>query len=159
MTKTELFKISEIELTYKNKVKASQRVKITSSRHAYALFRQNWNDLTIDLYEEFKILLLDRGNHCIGIVPISKGGVSGTYVDPKLIFTCALKANSSAIILGHNHPSGNLTPSKADKSLTTKLINGGRFLDIQILDHLIITDESYLSFADKNFTDIPHLSL
>lgn len=159
MTKKIYNQISEIELTYTRKVKASERPKITSSQDAYALFRENWNDLTINLCEEFKILLLDRNNHCMGIVPISKGGVSGTYVDPKLVFATALKARACGIILGHNHPSGNKTPSEADKCLTSKLVKGGKYLDITILDHLIITDEGYLSFANKNFIGVPHLSL
>lgn len=148
MTKIDLFKISEIELTYKRKVKANDRPKVSCSQDAYKLFRENWDDLTINLMEEFKILLLDRNNHCMGIVPISKGGVSGTVVDPKLVFSSALKARACSMILGHNHPSGNTTPSQADKSLTEKLVKGGKFLDLSVLDHIIVTDENYSSFAD-----------
>ncbi len=149
---TEKFKtnISEISLTYKRKVKADDRPKVSCSSNAYKLFRENWDNLTINLMEEFKILLLDRNNSCMGIVPISKGGVSGTVVDAKLIFASALKARSCGIILGHNHPSGNLMPSEADKTLTRKLIVAGKYLDIRILDHIIITDEDYFSFADKD---------
>tara|TARA_R110002111_G_scaffold121290_3_gene184988 strand:- start:180 stop:638 length:459 start_codon:yes stop_codon:yes gene_type:complete len=150
MTKIDLFKISEIELTYKRKVKASERPKIICSQDAHKIFRQNWDDLTIDLFEEFKILLLDRNNHCMGIVPISRGGVSATIVDPKLIFSSALKARACSLVLGHNHPSGNTTPSEVDKNLTKKLVEAGKLLDLSILDHIIITDESYVSFADMN---------
>src|SRR5690606_14404668 len=120
------------------------------SQDAYALFRENWNDLTINLMEEFKILLLDRNNHCMGIVPISKGGVSGTIVDPKLVFSSALKARACSMILEHNHPSGNTKHSQADKNLTAKLVEGGKYLDLTILDYIIVTDENYLSFADLN---------
>ena len=148
MTKIDLFKISEIELTYKRKVKAGDRPKISCSQDAYKLFRENWNDLTINLQEEFKMLLLDRNNHCMGVVPLSKGGVSGTVIDAKLVFASALKACACAIILGHNHPSGNTKPSEVDKRLTEKLAQGGNYLDLKILDHIIVTDETYSSFAD-----------
>lgn len=148
MTKDILNQISEIKLTYTRKVKADDRPQVKSSQDAYQLFRENWDDLTINLFEEFKIMLLDRNNRCMGIVPISKGGVSGTIVDPKLVFAAALKARACSIILGHNHPSGNKTPSQADKVLTQKLVNGGKLLDLSILDHIIVTEEAYTSFAD-----------
>ena len=94
-------------------------------------------------------MLLNRANKVLGIYPVSKGGVSGTLVDPKLIFSVALKCNASSIILAHNHPSGNLFPSENDKELTQKLKSAGNFLDIKVLDHLIITPEGYFSFADE----------
>lgn len=142
--------ISEISLNYKRKVKASERPKVSCSKNAEKLFRENWNDLTINLFEEFKILLLDRNNSCMGIVPISQGGVSVTLVDAKLVFASALKARACAIILGHNHPSGNLKPSQADVLLTKRLVKGAHYLDLKILDHLILTDSTYTSFADDN---------
>lgn len=151
MTKTNLNKISEIGLTYSRKVKASDRPKVRCSRDAYNLFRQNWDDLTINLYEEFKVLLLDRDGRCMGIACISKGGVSGTMVDPKLVFATALKARACAIILAHNHPSGNKTPSLSDKRMTQKLIRGAEYLDIAIHDHIIVTDEGYLSFSERKY--------
>ncbi|GFZ79644.1 DNA repair protein [Aquaticitalea lipolytica] len=149
---TEKFKtnISEISLNYKRKVKASERPKVSCSKDAEKLFRENWNDLTINLFEEFKILLLDRNNSCMGIVPISQGGVSGTLVDAKLVFASALKARACSIILGHNHPSGNLKPSASDISLTERLVKGANYLDLKILDHIILTDVNYTSFADDN---------
>lgn len=148
---TEKFKtnISEISLNYKRKVKASERPRVSCSKDAEKLFRENWNDLTINLYEEFKILLLDRNNSCMGIVPISQGGVSGTLVDAKLVFASALKARACAIILGHNHPSGNTKPSQSDISLTKRFVKGASYLDLKILDHLILTEDSYHSFADE----------
>jgi DNA repair protein RadC len=82
-------------------------------------------------------------------VQISSGGVAGTVADPKMIFKHALEQLASSIILIHNHPSGNLTPSQADKDLTRKLKEAGRMLDLPILDHLIFTDKSYFSFADE----------
>lgn len=142
--------ISEISLNYKRKVKASERPKVYCSRDAEKLFRENWSDLTINLFEEFKILLLDRNNSCMGIMLISRGGVSGTLVDAKLVFASALKTRSCAIILGHNHPSGNVKPSQADISLTNKLVKGADYLDLKILDHIILSDVNYTSFADDN---------
>jgi DNA repair protein RadC len=94
-------------------------------------------------------LLLNRANHVIGWFNVSMGGVASTVVDPKVIFSVALKCNTSGIILSHNHPSGNLNPSNADLELTKKLKNGGQILEIQILDHIILTTESYFSFADE----------
>lgn len=155
MTKNTLNQISEIKLTYTRRVKASERPKVSSSEEAYKLFRANWDDMTINLCEEFKILLLDTNGQCMGIVPISKGGVSGTVADSKLIFASALKARSTSIILGHNHPSTSLKPSRADKDLTEKLVAGGCFLGIPILDHIILSDEGYFSFADDNLIHYP----
>jgi DNA repair protein RadC len=144
-----LFEVSEIQLSYKSKVKASLRPKISSSRDAENILRQYWNDDLLELQEEFKIILLNRYNKVIGIFTVSQGGIAGTVADPKLIFGCALKAAASGIILAHNHPSGALQPSHGDIDLTKKLKDGGRLLDIQVLDHIIITSESYYSFADE----------
>jgi len=102
-------------------------------------FRQgHWNDDLLELQEEFKILLLNRFNKVIGIFAVSLGGIAGTVADPKLIFGCSLKAAASGIILAHNHPSGSLQPSQADMDLTKKLRDGGKLLDIQVLDHIIV---------------------
>jgi len=144
-----LFEVSEIQLSYKSKVKASLRPKISSSQEAEAVIRKYWNDDTIELHEQFKILLLNRAHRIIGIYLVSTGGMAGTVADPKLIFACALKAAAHGIILTHNHPSGNCTPSQADIDLTKKLKAAGRLLDIQVLDHILITSESYYSFADE----------
>lgn len=150
MTKRIPNQISEIKLTYMRRVKADERPKVSSSQDAYNLFRENWDELSINLCEEFKILLLDRNNACMGIVPISKGGVSGTSVDAKLIFSSALKARACGIILGHNHPSGNTKPSPADRHLTNNLSKAGYYLSLPILDHIIVAEEDFLSFADNN---------
>ena len=100
-------------------------------------------------HEEFWIILLNRANQVMKCERISSGGVSGTVADPKMIFKVALENLSSAIILAHNHPSGNLTPSQADKDLTKKLKQAGSYLDVPVLDHVIFTDNGYLSFADE----------
>lgn len=103
----------------------------------------------MEIREEFNILLLNRANHVLGWFNVSIGGVASTVVDPKVIFSVALKCNASGIILSHNHPSGNLNPSDADLNLTKKLNSGGKLLEINILDHLILTTDRYYSFADE----------
>jgi DNA repair protein RadC len=143
----EELKIAEIKVSYS----AGKREKtaITNSDSAYRLLLSCWDKSLIELQEEFKVLLLNRSNRVLGIYPLSKGGVSGTFVDPKLVFGVALKCNASGIILAHNHPSSNLSPSENDKALTKKLISAGKFLDIKVLDHLILTNEGYFSFVDE----------
>ena len=142
--------VSEIKLVYKSKTKAIERPQITSSRDAYWTMESNWSD-QIGLLEEFNVLLLDRSNRAMAICPISKGGVSGTVVDLKIVFAAALKGRASSIILAHNHPSGNLKPSQADIELTRKFKKAGEILDISVLDHLILSpDGDYYSFADEN---------
>ena len=141
--------VSEIEISYRPTFKASERPKISSSKDAYLVLREQWNQEIIEYVEEFKMLLLNRANRVLGIITISKGGVAGTVCDPKIIFAAALTCNASSSILAHNHPSGNLQPSQADKQLTKKLQEGGRLLDIAVPDHIILTAESYYSFADE----------
>ena len=148
MRQIKLFKVSEIELHYKSNIQPSERPKIKSSSDAYQVFLEMWSD-KIEFVEEFNLLLLNRANHVIGFVNLSKGGVSGTVVDAKLVFATALKANASGIIIGHNHPSGNTKASKADLALTQKLKKGAAFLDLNLLDHLIITPHTYTSLADE----------
>ena len=145
-----LFSVTEVELIYRNKVNPKERPKVKSSSTAYAIFMEAWDMNKIELVEQFSILLLDRSNSCIGISNVSQGGISACIVDPKVIFATALKARASSLILAHNHPSGNLTPSKADVSITESLIAGGKLLDLSILDHLIVTPTNYYSFADDS---------
>ncbi|MEI7586131.1 DNA repair protein RadC [Runella sp.] len=122
------------------------RARISSSRDAYEQIQPYLLDLP---HEEFWLLLLNRANEVIKPVQVSQGGVSGTVADPKIIFKFAIECLASAIILVHNHPSGNLKPSEADKELTRRLYNAGKLLEIPVLDHLIFTDGGYLSFADE----------
>ena len=143
------FQVAEISISYSSKIKNSERPKLNSSREVFQVFSETWDPGKIELLEQFKVLLLNRGNRVIGLFEVSSGGVSGAIADPKLIFGTALKACASAIVLAHNHPSGNLKPSQADISLTKKIKEGGRLLDIDVLDHLIITTEGYYSFGDE----------
>lgn len=123
-----------------------EKPKITSSQDAYNCLYSNMEDLN---YEVFKILLLNRNNRVTRIETISTGGVSGTVVDPKVIFKKALDEQASSIILCHNHPSGNLKPSHQDIQVTKKLVQAGKAIEISVLDHLIISDEGYFSFLDE----------
>ncbi|OSZ79030.1 DNA repair protein [Chitinophagaceae bacterium IBVUCB1] len=150
-----LYKISEVELVYRTKVKASERPAISTSGDAYHILMQYWDENKIELLEQFKILLLNRASRVIGISDISTGGVAGTVVDPKIVFSTALKANASSIILAHNHPSGNLQPSKEDNAVTTKMREAGSFLDLRVLDHLIVTKDGYYSYADEGSLCMP----
>jgi DNA repair protein RadC len=149
MSASGLYKIAEIELVYRTKIKASQRPHVRSSREVYQILRQCWDENKIEFVEQFKVLLLNRAGRVLGIFEVSSGGVSGTVADPKLIFSAALKANASSLILAHNHPSGNLTPSQADRALTRKVKEAGKLLEISVLDHIIVTTEGYRSFADE----------
>lgn len=129
----------------------SKRRKISSSKDIASLARIFWNHTTIDLYEEFYAVYLNRSNRVLAIAQISKGGVSGTVADPKIIYGYALTCLASSLILIHNHPSGNLNPSEADRQLTQKLKEAGKFLDTPVLDHIIVTPDfdQYFSFADE----------
>lgn len=130
----------------RRETEASQKIKINSSRDAYEYLAPALSDLN---HEEFWVLLLNRANKVIGKQRIGAGGFTGTVADPRIIFKTALEHSAVALILGHNHPSGNLKPSQEDLNLTKKLCEAGKFLDIQILDHLIIGETGYFSFADE----------
>lgn len=145
--------VSEIELIYRSKVKASERPHIASSRSAYNLAVLHWDQNKIELVEQFKILLLNQSNKVLGIYEMSSGGIAGTVVDIRLVFSAALKAAAVGIILIHNHPSGKTAPSDADKQITSKIIQAGKVLDISVMDHLIITPGSYYSFADEGIME------
>ena len=138
--------ISEIKVSYKP---INNRVKISSSKNVYETLLSIWSEDTIELLEEVKILLLNKANEILGVYHLSKGGVSGAFVDIKLVLSIALKGNASSLIIAHNHPSGNLKPSQNDIALTKKVKDGAKLLDLVLLDHLIITTNSYYSFSDE----------
>jgi DNA repair protein RadC len=144
-----LFMVSEIKVSYQPKFNASERPKVTKSKDAYDILFNNWDQGRIELNEQFFILLLNRANRVIGLTEISSGGFSGTVVDPKLVFGIALKSCASGIILCHNHPSSNLKPSQSDLTLTRRLVEAGKLLDLLIWDHIILTKRGYFSFGDE----------
>jgi DNA repair protein RadC len=147
--KQELFAVAEVQLIYKSKCDITLRPRITRSSECYDILLSTWNQDTIELCEEFKILLLNRANKVLAISTLSQGGTAGTVVDPKLLFTTALKMKASSLIMAHNHPSGELKPSEADIRMTKNLVECGKILDLIVLDHLIITPNSYYSFGDE----------
>jgi DNA repair protein RadC len=146
---TKEFQVAEIQLTYRSNVKPSMRPKITTSKDAFEVLRRSWDIDKLEFVEQFKVLLTNRANKVLGIFEVSTGGITGTVADPKLIFVAAIKANACGVLVAHNHPSGNLQPSQADIELTKRIKEGGKLLDIQLLDHLIITSEGYCSFSDE----------
>lgn len=139
--------VSALELGRRRQPAQEEAAHISSSRDVYNLMKPSLSDLG---HEEFWLLLLNRANKVLKKQNISQGGISGTVADPKLIFNHALNQLASGIILVHNHPSGNIKPSEADKRLTKQLHEAGKLLEIAVLDHIIFTDNNYFSFADEN---------
>ena len=139
--------IAALELGRRRRESEKEEVlKVSSSKDTFELMRPHFEDLD---HEEFWVILMSRSNRVIGKHFISKGGLAGTIADPKIIFKTALENQASSIILTHNHPSGNLKPSQADIGLTHKLCTAGNMLDITVLDHVIMTNSGYFSFADE----------
>ena len=137
-----------LELGRRRKLEdAKQLTKITSSRDVFELMHPYLGELP---HEEFWILYLNNSNKVLQKIQLSKGGITGTLVDVRLVLKTALEAGAVSLILVHNHPSGTLNPSQADKDLTLKLKRASEHLDIKVLDHLIITETNYFSFADDN---------
>jgi len=139
--------IAEIEISYTPS--DGERPKIFGSRSAYDILIEKWDKSLLPLLEEFKVILMNNAGQVLGIVSLSKGGMTGTIVDVRLLFAVALKSAATAIIIAHNHPSGNLKPSDQDKMLTQRIRKAGEILDIRLLDHLIISRDRYYSFADE----------
>jgi len=142
--------IPEIEL--KLKKGTVERIKICSSADCFQALKMFYNEDTVYLCETFIVLFLNINNVTIGWMKVSQGGIVGTVVDVKLIMVTALKMAANAIILSHNHPSGNCMPSEADKNLTKKIKEAGKYLDIVVLDHIIVgdlEDNQYLSMGDE----------
>ncbi|MBE6343274.1 MAG: JAB domain-containing protein [Lentimicrobiaceae bacterium] len=125
---------------------ALEKPSIKNSQVAYECFYAHLSDLN---HEQFWIMLLNNANKVIKLEKIGVGGMTGTTADPKKIFKCALENNAASIMLCHNHPSGNIFPSNADKQITNNLVKAGQFLEIKILDHIIIGNDNYFSFADE----------
>jgi DNA repair protein RadC len=139
--------VAALELGRRRKeLDPANKTKISSSAASFELLKGDLMDLS---HEEFWVLLLNRANKLIKKKKVSEGGVSGTVADPKIIYKMALEELASGVIVAHNHPSGNLTASQSDIELTKKLKEAGKFLEIQLLDHIIVAGSKYLSFADE----------
>lgn len=142
--------VNEIKVSYKERITAPFWRKINSSKDAAEMLIETWDTDTISLHESFKVVLLNNNNKVKGIYQLSKGGITGTLVDIRILFAVVLKTLSVAIILTHNHPSGTLKASEADKSITQKIKKAAELLDIKLLDHiLVVPNGDYYSFADN----------
>ena len=141
-----MMRVREIKVSYN--LPNTNRRKIHSSKDLYELAINQWNYDTIEMQEEIKVILLNRANEVIGIYELSKGGISGTVLDIKLLLSVALKCLASSIALVHNHPSGNLKPSDSDCKITKKVKSACKQVDIVLLDHIIISKTHYYSFSD-----------
>lgn len=144
------FKVAEIEISYKTNVLPEDRVVISQSQDCYNVFKSIYDVNKIEYQEMFYVMLLNKANHVLGVNLVSSGSVDGTIVDVKKCFQAAIVANASSMIVSHNHPSGRLVPSESDIKLTKQIKEGGKILNIQLLDHIIISlTNNYYSFADE----------
>ena len=141
------YKVGEVKLSYKPKFKNQQ--KVTCSEDAYRYMLSTYKKGTICYKEYFKVLFLNQAKQVLGYTLISEGGITETSVDVRVILQAALLTNSVAIILAHNHPSGNTKPSRQDMEITKQVKDAARLMRITVLDHLILTDAGYYSFADE----------
>jgi DNA repair protein RadC len=144
-----IYKDQTPELKLKRANGTVAKVKITNSKDSANFFRAVFDEETLEVCESFIVLYLNNSNNTVGWFKASQGGITGTVVDARLIFGKAFECNATAMILAHNHPSGGLTPSRQDVSLTAKMKEIGNLLDIVILDHIILTADSYYSFSDS----------
>jgi len=151
MEQKEIFKVAEVQLSYKPHFKAQERPQISSSEQAYQVLIGNWDINLISFIEQAKMILLNRNNRVLGIVNLSTGGSASTVIDSRILFSIALKATATGIILCHNHPSGNLKPSPEDVRITERIKHGGKLLEIEVHDHLIISGHGYLSMAEEGY--------
>jgi DNA repair protein RadC len=135
-------KVNEISISYHQKVKNDIRVNIKSSQDAADYLRSIWNPDTLNIHETFMVIMLNNANYVNGFYTLSTGGITSTCVDIRILFAIVLKSLSTSIILAHNHPSGNLNPSEADKKLTQKVVKAGKLFDIKTLDHIILSPEN-----------------
>lgn len=145
-----IMNVAEVHLSYKSSVKSSARYKINSSKDAFELLIKHFPDDTIEYRESFKVVLLNQSNRVMGIVPISEGGISATYVDVRLILQAALLSNAVQVILVHNHPSGSMKPSTQDDALTERVKKAAELIEIHVADHIILSpEEKYYSYYDE----------
>jgi hypothetical protein len=143
--------IAEVSVSYNSKIKPSDRAKISSSSDSYKVIWDASKALQLELKEFFYILLMDRANKVLGVVRLGEGSAFGCVVDIQQLIRASILCNAQNIILWHNHPSGNMNPSEADKAITKKTKQALALVEINLLDHLIITSEEgrYTSFQDE----------
>ena len=141
-------RLAEIRAVYKSRTKAGTRTKIDGPVEVAEYLRAIWNANTIELSEDFVVLCLNTAHRVIGWVKVSSGGYSSSQVDPRVIFAIALQTASAALVLAHNHPSGELSPSDEDKRVTDRLVEAGKLLNVKVLDHIILSREASFSFKE-----------
>lgn len=145
-----VYKVCDVKLTYNTKVKSSERAVVKDSNSAYSLLIGHvYDPETIQHREYMKLILLNRAHKVLGIAHISEGGLDSTSADIRIIMQAAILGNASAMILSHNHPSGNKQPSNQDDLLTEKVNKATKLFGIQLLDHIIATDSEYYSYSDE----------
>lgn len=142
-------KLPEFTISLKTKTRNAELFTVTSSEDMANVARKCFDGDTIEWVESFIVVALNRSSKVIGFYKVSQGGITGTIADPRVILQFALLSNATSLILMHNHPSGNTRPSEADMTLTKKIQTAASYLDIKVLDHLILTADSYYSFADE----------
>ena len=140
--------IPEIAVSYSDTVLTSERVTIHRSHDANEIFRQKFQSF-MQHHEEFWVMYLNSANKVMGIYQASKNGITNAYVDIRIVLQIALKTNTTGIVAAHNHPSSSVNPSPEDKRLTKKIQEACEILNIKLLDHLIVSEERYFSFADE----------
>lgn len=145
-----LNRVEEISVKYTPSLNKPERTRITSSRDSYNEFRKFFDDYTIEVNEQFFVMYLNRAGKILGVYRASTGGITGTVLDIRLVLGVALKSLATSLILAHNHPSGNVHPSRNDQVITAKIKEAAALMDITVMDHLILTqNEGYYSFADE----------
>ena len=139
----------EVNISFDSKRRQNTAFYTTSSSETYEILKGIYDYKTIDLFEQFYVLFLNRRNRIIAFRELSRGGTFGTYVDIRIMMLIAINCNSSSIIVSHNHPSGQLSPSGVDKKLTNRIRVACTLFDMKLLDHLIVTSDGYYSFVDE----------
>ena len=138
-----------MELSYRNRVPYKDRKKVLTSEDAYNLLVNNHDDDTIDYTKTFKVLYLNQASQVVGCFTLSQGGITSTCVDVRNVMQGALLTNAIAMVLAHNHPSGNTRPSREDDRITNQITKAGELLNIRVLDHIIFTREQFYSYNDE----------
>jgi DNA repair protein RadC len=143
--------VCEVKISYRPKVKPSERPCLMSSADIFKFLKENgvFHPDTIELRESFKVMLLNSANRLLGIAHLSEGGVSRTEVDMRHVMQAAILANAAGIVLCHNHPSGNVQPGTADDRMTERVKAASEIFDIRVLDHIVLSSEGYYSYADE----------
>lgn len=147
----ELLTVAEVSLSYRPVINAGQRPIIKCSAEAYEILIEVWNMDKISLCEQFWMIMLNNRGRVLGVVELSSGGYTGTVADVRMIYGVALKACACSIIVAHNHPSGDLTPSSQDIKMTNQLVAAGKLLDLPLNDHLIVKADGFRSLADDGY--------